>query len=79
MKVKYDVEVPRNTRGEAPYASAFWEFYDSEHQNAELEYETTEQAFKAQAAIGNLRNNHKIHDVIVTRRKNKLYLVRGNT
>ena len=76
MKVKHDVKVPRNTYGNAPHAQAFWDFYDSDHQNAELEYETEDKAVKCQKAICMLRDRHDIHDVNVTRRKNVLYLVR---
>lgn len=77
MKVEYDVKVPRNTYGNAPYADAFWEFYESEHENMKIEFNDIEEAKKCQKAICMLTDRHQIHNIVVTRRKNILYLIRS--
>ena len=78
MKLEYDVELPHNTRGNAPYAEVFWKFYESKHVSVKLEYDTTQEATKCQKAVDMLMCRHKIHDIFMTRRRNILYMIRSN-
>lgn len=78
MKVEYDVKVPHNTYGKAPYAEAFYEFYESGHENAKLEFENAQKALNCQKAVLTLLSRKRIYDVIVTRRQNVVYLVRSD-
>lgn len=78
MKTEYDVKVPHQIYSNAPYAASFWKFYDSEHQNVKLEYDTTDEAKSSQKAICMLTSRNRIHDVIITRSMNVLYLIRSD-
>ena len=77
MKVQYDVKVPRNTYGNSPYADAFWNFYESKHKNVRFEYDTVEEATSAQKRMCMLTSRNKIYDVMITRRKNVLYVIKS--
>lgn len=77
MKAEYDVKVPRNPYGKTVFSKTFWEFYDSGHQNVRLEYDTTDEAIRAQRAMCMLINRNKIYDAFTTRRKNVLYVIRS--
>ena len=76
MKVEYDVESPP-TAGQAPYTDVFWQFCHSKHSNAKMEFETVEEATKCQQRLCMIRNRKHLYSVIITRRKNVLYLIRG--
>ena len=78
MKIEYDVDVPHNTYGKAPYASVFWKFYESEHKNTRMEFNTVKEAHACQKAICNLLTRNKIYNVIITRRENAVYLIRSD-
>ena len=77
MKVEYNVKVPHNTYGNSPYADFFWEFYDSENENAKIEFDDIKEANRCQKAMCMLVNRHQIYNVVITRRKNILYLIRS--
>lgn len=78
MKVEYDVKIPHNTGGYAPYADVFWKFYESEHVSVKLEYDEVNEAVKCQKAVDMLMSRHKIHNIFMTRRKNVLYMIRSD-
>lgn len=76
MKIEYDIK-STPTAGQAPYTDEFWKFYDSNHSNAKMEFETVEEAAKYQQRLCMLKNRNHIYDVIITRRKNIIYLIRS--
>lgn len=77
MKVDYDVkETP--TAGQAPYSDTFWIFYNSNHSNAKMEFETREEAIKCQQRLCMIRNRKHLYDVAIVRRNNVLYLIRSS-
>lgn len=75
MKVNYDVKIPPKYPGR--YAKEFKEFYESEHANAKWEFEDIDAAKKCHSAICMFASRNKIHDLVVTRRENVLYLIRS--
>lgn len=75
-RITYDVKVPPKCADNGIYVKDFRDFYESEHGNACIEYKDTDTAWKAQKAMCMLRNREDIYDVLLTRRKNCLYLVR---
>ena len=74
MKVEYDVELPKTYCGK--YKDKLKEFYESDHYNARWEFENEEEAKKCHAAICMFTSRNKIYDLVVTRRKNILYLIK---
>ena len=78
MRVDYDVAVPRKCTEDKQYAPTFWEFYNSDHDNARLGFSDTNTAVKCQKAMCMLLSRNRIFDVKVTRRKNTVYLIRGD-
>ena len=77
MTAEYDVKVPHNPYGKSIYADAFWEFYDSDHQNMKIEYDTVQEAVKASRSMYNIMCKNRIFDIIISRRKNVLYVIRS--
>lgn len=75
-RITYDVKVPPKCADNGIYVSDFRDFYESGHENACIEYKDTDTAMKAQKSMCMLRNREGIYDAVVTRRKNRLYLVR---
>lgn len=74
MRVEYDVPI---RTGKVPYTIIFWDFYESDHQNAKIDYETAEEAKKAYQGLHNLLVYKNIADVRVVKRGNTLYLIRN--
>ena len=56
------------------YAKLFWRFYHSEEQKHKKEFQEEWEAWSAQKAMLNLMSRKHIYDVIITRRRNVLYL-----
>ena len=75
MEVEYNVKVPKSYRA-IEKADAFWEWYESENENAKFTFKDIYEAGNAQKAFLNIINRNKIFDVIVMRRKNAVFLVR---
>lgn len=75
MEIEYNVRVPKSYRANEK-ADAFWEWYESENENAKLTFEDMKEALNAQKSFLNILNRNKIFDVTVLRRKNVVYLVR---
>lgn len=73
--VEYDVK-STHTAGRTPYTDAFWKFYNSNHSNAKMGFETVEEATKYQQRLCMIRNRKHLYSVTITRRKNVLYLIR---
>ena len=61
----------------AKHSSILWEFRDSEQEQIEVAYESVEAATIAQKSMCNRLRYKKIHDIIIKRRKAKLYLMRN--
>ena len=75
MEIEYNVKVPKSHRANEK-ADAFWEWYESDNENAKFTFEDIYTAGNAQKSFLNITNRNKIFDVIVMRRKNAVFLVR---
>lgn len=75
MEVEYNVKVPRSYRANEK-ADAFWEWYESDNENAKFTFKDIYEARNAQKSFLNIINRNNIFDVIVMRRKNAVFLVR---
>lgn len=58
------------------YSKFFWQFYCSGEHRQKKEFQEEWEAWSAQKAILNLMSRKHIYDVIITRRRNVLYLER---
>ena len=76
MKVEYDVAVPFKEQGK-PHAAAFWNFYNNNHKTVRLECDDIAEAKKCSQSLYMLMTRRKIFDVLMTRRKNVVYLMRN--
>lgn len=76
MKVEYDVAIPHKEQGK-PHAAAFWDFYNGNHINARLEFDDIEEAKRCTQSLCMLLSRRKIFDVLMTRRRNVVYLIRS--
>ena len=56
------------------YSKSFWKFYRSDEKSQKKEFTEIRDAWAAQKAMLNLMNRKHIFDVIITRRRNVLYL-----
>ncbi|MCI9141104.1 MAG: hypothetical protein HFH87_00610 [Lachnospiraceae bacterium] len=56
------------------YAKLFWRFYRSGEKKQKKEFPEEHEAWSAQKAMLNLMSRKHIYDVIITRRRNVLYL-----
>ena len=77
MTAEYDVEVPVKHYKQSVFTEKFWGFYESEHQNMKLDCESVEEATRAQHILCMLISRKKIFDIIISRRKNVLYVQRS--
>lgn len=77
--VEYNVKVRANRIRRAVHSNVFRDFYESDKQNAKIEYDTIEDATKAQKAMCMLVDRYQILDVVITRKQNILYLIRKET
>ena len=75
MEIEYNVRVPRSYRANEK-ADAFWEWYESDNENAKFTFKDIYEAGNAQKSFLNIINRNNIFDVIVMRRKNVVFLVR---
>ena len=75
MEVEYNVRAPRSYRANEK-ADAFWEWFESENENAKFTFKDMYEAGNAQKSFLNIINRNNIFDVIVMRRKNAVFLVR---
>ena len=75
MEIEYNVRVPRSCRANEK-ADAFWEWYESDNENAKFTFKDIYEAGNAQKSFLNIVNRNNIFDVIVMRRKNAVFLVR---
>lgn len=75
MKIAYDVPVPHRVQGK-PHAAAFWDFYNGNHSTARLEFDDIKEAQKCTQSLCMLLARNKIFDVLMTRRRNVVYLIR---
>lgn len=76
MEVEYNVRVPRSYRTNEK-ADAFWEWFESDNENAKFTFKDIYEAGNAQKSFLNILNRNNIFDVIVMRRKNAVFLVRN--
>ena len=78
MTTEYDVDVINRHKNynQSIYAEKFYEFYESEHHNMKMDCETVEEAIRAQRILCMLISRKKIFDIIITRRKNVLYVIK---
>ena len=78
MTAEYDVkDNPNNHYKQSIYSEIFLEFYESEHQNMKLDWESVEEATRAKHILCMLISRKKIFDIIISRRKNVLYVIRS--
>lgn len=78
MTAEYDVkDNPNNHYKQSIYSEMFLEFYESEHQNMKMYCDTVEEAARAQRILCMLISRKKIFDIIISRRKNVLYVIRS--
>ena len=77
MTAEYDVKVPHNPYGKSIYSNTFWEFYESDHQNMKIEYDTVQEAVKASRSMYNITCKNRIFDINISRIKNVLYVIRS--
>ncbi len=75
-RITYGVKVPPKCEDNGIYVKDFREFYESGNEDGSIDYKDIETAIKAQKSMCMLRSREGIHDVVVTRRKNCLYMVR---
>ena len=61
----------------AKHSAILWGFRYSDQESKEVDYESIEDATRAQCAMLWRLRYHKIHDVIIKRRRAKLYLMRN--
>lgn len=76
VKAEYNVTVPRKLYGLSEYATAFWDFYDSDKKNVRYTYETLDRCLKARKSFDMLILRKNIYNVRVTRRGKDLYLIK---
>lgn len=61
----------------AKHSSILWEFRKSDQEQVEVDYKSLQDAIVAQKSMVNRLRYHKIHDIIIKRRRQKLYLMRN--
>ena len=61
----------------AKHSVILWGFRYSDQESKEVDYESIEDATRAQCAMLRRLRYHRIYDVIIKRRKTKLYLIRN--
>lgn len=61
----------------AKHSGILWGFRYSDKESMEVDYDSIENATRAQCAMLWRLRYHKIHDVIIKRRKSRLYLMRN--
>ena len=71
MNVQYDVKIPHGTNGK--YTKIFYEFYDSEHKTACVEFDTIQEAIDCAKSVLNAMNRLRIYDIQQKRVTNKVY------
>ena len=63
--------------GYAKHSAILWGFWYSNVESQEVDYGSVEDATRAQCAMLWRLRYHRIHDVIIKRRRAKLYLMRN--
>lgn len=77
MKIEYDTEVPDRHYRQSACTQKFWEFYrESSHYNMKLSLESVEEAARAQKNLCMAISRNRIFDIVISRRKNVLYVIR---
>lgn len=76
MKTEYDVDVRHIEQSYSKYTKLFWDFYYSNHQNMKTEYDSVDEAYKAQKVLCMIISRNSVYDVRITRRKNVLYVIK---
>lgn len=59
------------------HSHILWEFRDSDQEQIEVEYESVKKALMAQKSMCNRLRDREIYDIIIKRRRAKLYLMRN--
>lgn len=75
MKAEYDTVVPRNYCN-SKYVHDLYDFLDSKHQSAKLEYDSKPDAVKAYRSFHAAKSRYRIYGVKITKRDNIVYISR---
>lgn len=80
MQIKYDVEIPKNIRGNGKGKTeeydAFINFVESSHRTMCLEYDNKEMARAKITIIRSLIKYKKLNNIRVSVKNNKVYVIR---
>lgn len=77
MQIEYDTKVPKKHYKLSVYTEKFLEFYKSSCQNMKFTCESVAEAKRAQKTLCMVTSRKGIHDIILTRRENVLYVIRS--
>lgn len=76
MKATYDISVVPRNYCNSKYVHDLYNFLDSKHQSAKLEYDTKREAERAYHAFHGAKSRYKIYDVKIARQDNIVYIAR---